>query len=1813
MADNRQSTQKLRIPGTELRDQDLTTAPWQVIKLRESHTFQVAAARAGAADAPILDTEETDVVEVELEDGSRLWTSRNRLCDDLLPQPEKRGAGDILEIPATLPLRGPSRGFIGAALIKTLRFFKIDVPKLAAKKLAKLWEDHTFEGESGPDLYRCSTAAQFGLTSVNASDIPTDRPILLFLHGTASSTKGSFGELWAKERQAIRGQLFAPYQEQVFTLEHRTLTESPIQNAIALAEKLPTASRLHLVSHSRGGLVGELLCHARMESGQEPFEADEVQFFRSQDPQKQRGDLERLNAVLKAKRFRIERFVRVACPARGTTLASERFDLYLSILFNLFQKVPALKIGPGGIAYEILTELIMAIAKERTDPGELPGIEAMIPSSPLIALLNRPGLTVEGELRVIAGDIEGESLSSLLGTLLTDPLYLGDHDLVVDTTSMFGGAERKNGAAFSFHQGAQVSHFRYFQNEDSATRLLKALTRKDGQEDGFEAYPVRKTDSGVIPYDRGDGRPRPVVFLLPGVMGSHLMVNGDRVWLDLDELGQGGLSRLTVDAQDVTPEAPVEMAYGELAKFLSATHEVVPHPYDWRLSLAKEAVSLTKAIERKLDDAEPHNQPVSIIAHSMGGLLVRTMIADPQGKLVWQRMCKHLDARLIMLGTPNGGSYIVPLALTGRETVIKQLALLNLLHLNLAHHETALIDIVRHYPGLIEMLPESDEQYDFFSPEAWSRLYEVDRHWHAWKKPETGVLEQAREVRRMISQNPLVPLERVCYVAGCAQATPAGFYIDKDRQGREHLRVRPSPHGDGRVLWETGQLAGVKTWYMQAVHGDLAAHEPAFPALLDLLRNGDTDKLPTAPPETRGAQELREFPEEKTPIYPDLEELTRAAIGARRKVSKRKLPHRARVTVVHGNLAYASHAVMVGHYEGDTIISAEAHLDRVLNGRLRDRHKLGLYPGAYGTAEVFLNNLKPKPTGAVKGAIVVGLGPVGDLSPGELMRAVSYSARSYAIAVAESLSPKDTAPEARRSAKLSPLLIGTSAGGMPVQDAILSILRGIAHANQSLEAVGYAERVRIDEIEFIELYEDRAIQAAHALAGMKNDADLAQQFEIDWEPQVQSRRGGQRRAAFFEDAAWWHRLQIVEEKELRRTKTKRLKFNLLTDRARTEEFLQPTQRTLVDQFIDKATRTTSTNTEIAVSLFEMLLPNRLKEYAPDQKDIVLVLDESTACYPWELMRERRANDDSERKPLAIQAGLVRQLQSSEFRENVVMAQGQSALVVGDPPSQFVRLRGAEQEAKKVVRLLEEWSYEVKPVIRQDDDKDIADNILNALYARDYRIVHLAGHGVYKYLLNIQTPNPSVGALSNGEEITGMVIGHDKFLTPAEFQQMRVVPDLVFINCCHLGRTEDTGAPAPNHPPQLAANVATQLIRMGVRAVVAAGWAVDDAAAQLFAEAFYREMLTGVTFGRAVQRARKAVFDASPMVNTWGAYQCYGDPAFTLTPVRASGNAKAREIRFAAPAEAVVALENIVEDATTASDTEIASLKEQLKQVADHLPTEWLGNALIRTALGRAYAELDLFEEALSHYEEALKVEKALAPVCVVEQWCNLQTRQAVRLATDANATVQSRTEAIDRIQKAKERLSTLIALLGPTAERLSLQGSIAKREAVTAPTFTGKRQALREMSEFYKNAHELGLESRKQIDPYPLLNWTTADILLWLIGARSQQPQELQERLSQANDAATERDQRNPNFWDAVSTTDSQLLKHLALRDLADHIDTVIDGYQDVKRRDASPREFRSVLEQLDFLSGVIALAREKSTKDKLGKALRTIRQKLTT
>src|SRR6516165_2957464 len=101
-----------------------------------------------------------------------------------------------------------------------------------------------------------------------------------------------------------------------------------------------------------------------------------------------------------------------------------------------------------------------------------------------------------------------------------------------------------------------------------------------------------------------------------------------------------------------------------------------------------------------------------------------------------------------------------------------------------------------------------------------------------------------------------------------------------------------------------------------------------------------------------------------------------------------------KVSIRHGDLAYARHPVLVGHYRGDVIINAEKQLDRRFCLALSHRSTLGLYPGRHGTHVVFFSDDKrAKPSGA----IVVGLGQVGGLTPVLLQSGVRDALIDFAL------------------------------------------------------------------------------------------------------------------------------------------------------------------------------------------------------------------------------------------------------------------------------------------------------------------------------------------------------------------------------------------------------------------------------------------------------------------------------------------------------------------------------------------------------------------------------------------------------------------------------------------------------------------------------------------------------------------------------------------------------------------------------------------------------------------------------------------------
>jgi hypothetical protein len=220
-----------------------------------------------------------------------------------------------------------------------------------------------------------------------------------------------------------------------------------------------------------------------------------------------------------------------------------------------------------------------------------------------------------------------------------------------------------------------------------------------------------------------------------------------------------------------------------------------------------------------------------------------------------------------------------------------------------------------------------------------------------WIFPGSGFVKRDA----LQTPNQLDPAPTV-YVAGRADVTLASMSFNPEARHGEQIQFMATARGDGRVTWDSGIPTGVQTWYMDVEHGDMPAHPPSFQAFLQLLQTGTTNLLSQTAPVSRAAAELFVAPRAIDEIYPNAEELEASVLGAGRRRRKAAKPREApvRIRVVHANLALARHPVAVGHYAGDSIISAEAHLDRALDGELSRRHVLG-FTQAPSAPALFIN------------------------------------------------------------------------------------------------------------------------------------------------------------------------------------------------------------------------------------------------------------------------------------------------------------------------------------------------------------------------------------------------------------------------------------------------------------------------------------------------------------------------------------------------------------------------------------------------------------------------------------------------------------------------------------------------------------------------------------------------------------------------------------------------------------------------------------------------------------------------------------------
>ena len=1007
------------------------------------------------------------------------------------------------------------------------------------------------------------------------------------------------------------------------------------------------------------------------------------------------------------------------------------------------------------------------------------------------------------------------------------------------------------------------------------------------------------------------------VIFLHGITGSDLAVvekgDSDGVWVNIPRLILGRISDLKLgpdgkreanSSLEVQPTGLNKRYYAKAILLLRARWNVEPYAYDWRKDIDQASEGLATLIRQKFP-----NQPVHLVAHSLGGLVARNFIR--QRPDIWEAM-KDTElvagGRLVMLGTPNYGSYAIPPVLTGSDQLIEMLE-----RLDIRHDMTELLSITNTFLGSYMLLPAPDKL-----PAPLSSLYQRDT-WGEIPGISQQHLNRTFQFYKDLESAATIDPSRMTYVAGCRQPTISSMSIVAPGEFEYGL----TSLGDGRVPHALGLLPGVPTYYVDEVHGDLARNEQVLRAVDALLETGKTTELDTTVLRARDATEpkMRDYRSAADRLL--LEELGRIAAKAQERggpatltadeqriaedalvkaalgASARSLPKalasaeaasdRARravsqVTPVDLEVAVSfgdvtgikAPVVVVGHYRGVEPVNAIGAVDKALGGWIARAVKRGMISGQLG--ETFYI-----PSGgalAADGVVVAGMGDFGRFSPSalrQLMANVAVGAAALGLS------------------SIASVLVGAGEGALEWDSALQQFLEGIGTGLTELREEQRQAEVSLKKLVLIERNPERFFALVGKLQRMANEGSLAT-VRLKVRKPVS---GDEQRARSV--AAKSHAAQVRRAVEapttrglgfeevritVERDESKELfRFSALTRSAVVP--VREVELNLRNAFeAAEALRNAQTRGEqerYGRLLYTYLLPEDFQALIDGPFPVRLIVDPTTASYPWEMACFQGRLDAAKLSWLGTDLGLSRQ-----FKTLLSAAPGVSpplndrlrVLVVADPcPERELQLPGARAEGRRVVDLLKrangqkiggvKLDLQVEQRIGPGECDPV--ELLALLLSGDFDIVHYSGHGNYD---------------ANDPKLSGWIFGRDRVLTARDIFRARKVPRLVFANACFSGVLRESEPSPPQQTARSLASIAEAFLERGVPNYIGTGWPVDDQQAVKMAHVFYAGLLKGdesgqsLEIGQALQQARQQVFDEQ-IGATWGAYQLYGNPRDTL--------------------------------------------------------------------------------------------------------------------------------------------------------------------------------------------------------------------------------------------------------------------------------------------------------------------------------------------
>ncbi|MCB1739853.1 MAG: CHAT domain-containing protein [Gammaproteobacteria bacterium] len=971
----------------------------------------------------------------------------------------------------------------------------------------------------------------------------------------------------------------------------------------------------------------------------------------------------------------------------------------------------------------------------------------------------------------------------------------------------------------------------------------------------------------------------PRVLILPGIMGSKLGEPGllldDVIWIDPFDIiaGRWHTLRLPDGDPDVKATGVVLLAYLKIKlKLRLAGFDADFHPFDWRQDIAALGAELAQRIE---GEAREGFGDVYLVAHSMGGLVARAALKHLQDEDQ-----EALVRRLVMLGTPNFGSFSPVQALSGYHDLVRKVAALDVVN----SHQDLVNEVFNTFPGLYQMLPATQRYsaIDLYDPVNWPPTGIA---------PRPGLLSEAPAIHAQLSAGN----ERMALIAGIDQETIVGVRLQDDE-----FVFATSMEGDGTVPLDFARIDGVSTWYVEEKHGSLPNNADVTRAVIDLLETGNTEVLARQwSPSRRGVirevrgsalsqtpfegrtgeqiseRELRHLLDEfVAPAQPERDASNAPSVTVPGVLSSepivigRKRQSRVDLVVANGDITQLNtRALVLGVFKDVPPAGAARAIDEQIDGAISDFAERRLFRANVGDVFVLPANRSRLRTDMV---VFAGLGTYDDLS-GELLRQV---AENVARVLART-----------RVDEFGTVLFGAGSG-MPVGEVLANLvegfLRGIGDASS-----GSGSALR--SIVFVENDRERFQQLHQEILGLANtslfdDLEVTVSLEtLPAAPQPPLAPADDRELVAAPPQPVY--LLVREMPALSASITDpsvdasfTLRASLLTAGARATVF---TDEIDIDGValnahlarIETEAFDASSLPAFGRTLAELTLPLLVRKglAAFSEHPLMVIHDARTSRIPWETINVTEA--EQAWFP-AVGLGLSRKYEAEDLSvakwlEERRLERTLSVLLVVNPTRD---LPGADEEGKAIRQILR--AHPAIEVTELWEQEATLSALRAAFRSGRHDVVHYAGHAFFDPINRTRS-----GLLCHGKRV----------FTGAEAARLEHLPALVFFNACESARVRDLarvrssaerdGGRGTARRIETNIGLAESMLRAGVANYLGTYWPVGDEPAKAFGRVFYAGITAGDSIGEALQAGRRAV-QAQGSVD-WADYVHYGSPTFRI--------------------------------------------------------------------------------------------------------------------------------------------------------------------------------------------------------------------------------------------------------------------------------------------------------------------------------------------